>query len=91
LSYWMIKFLGLYATAPFEQTQSWLAAPINSVGMSAFILMVFYHTGLGLRVVIEDYVGRESCKIISIWLVNLALGMLTLTALLAVFRTLQMG
>lgn len=91
LSYWLVKLIDLSATAPYEQTRAWLAAPINAVAMTAFIAAVFYHAGLGLRVVIEDYVGREGCKIVSIWLVNLGFGLLGLTALFAVFRTLQAG
>lgn len=91
LSYWLIKLLDLSASAPYAEAQAWLAVPVNSVGVIAFILAVFYHAGLGLRVVIEDYVGREGCKIVSIWLVNLTLVLLALTALLAVFRTLQVG
>ncbi|MGJ0515249.1 MAG: succinate dehydrogenase, hydrophobic membrane anchor protein [Methylomicrobium sp.] len=91
LSYWLIKLIDLSMSAPYAETRAWLASPLNTVGVIAFIAAVFYHAGLGLRVVIEDYVGREGCKIVSIWLVNLALFLLSLTALLAVFRTLQVG
>lgn len=91
LSYWLIKLIDLSASAPYAETQAWLAAPLNTVGVLAFIAAAFYHAGLGLRVVIEDYVGREGCKIVSIWLVNLTFALLTLTALSAVFRTIQVG
>lgn len=91
LSYWLIKLIDLGASAPYAETQAWLAAPLNMVGVLAFIAAAFYHAGLGLRVVIEDYVGHEGCKIVSIWLVNLALVLLALTALLAVFRSIQVG
>lgn len=91
LSYWLIKLIDLSASAPYAETQAWLAAPLNTVGVLAFIAAAFYHAGLGLRVVIEDYVGREGCKIVSIWLVNLIFALLTLTALSAVFRTIQVG
>ena len=91
LSYWLLKLLDLSATASYEQTQTWLSQPFNTVGVLAFILAVFYHAALGLRVVIEDYVGTESGKIVLIWLANLVFVVLTLTALLAVFRSLQTG
>jgi succinate dehydrogenase / fumarate reductase membrane anchor subunit len=91
LSYWLIKLIDLGATATYAEAQTWLAAPLNMVGVIAFIAAAFYHAGLGLRVVIEDYIASEGGKIISIWLVNLGLGLLALTALLAVFRALQEG
>jgi succinate dehydrogenase / fumarate reductase membrane anchor subunit len=91
LSYWLIKLIYLSASAPYAETRAWLASPVNTLGIIALLAAAFYHAGLGLRVVIEDYVDREGCKIATIWLVNLALFLLSLTALLAVFRTLQVG
>jgi succinate dehydrogenase / fumarate reductase membrane anchor subunit len=91
LSYWLIRLIHLSASAPYEETRAWLASPLNTAGILAFLAAAFYHAGLGLRVVIEDYVGQEGCKIVSIWLANLVLLLLSLTALLAVFRSLQVG
>lgn len=91
LSYWLIKLIDLSASAPYAETQAWLAAPVNTVGIIAFIGAAFYHAGLGLRVVIEDYVGHEGAKIVLISLVKLVLILLSLLALLAVFRALQTG
>lgn len=91
LSYWLIKLIDLSASAPYREIQAWLASPLNTVGIVAFIAAAFYHASLGLRVVIEDYVAGEGVKIILIWLVNLGLVLLSLIALLAVFRTLLVG
>lgn len=91
LSYWLIKFLDLSLNAPYGQTLVWLAAPVNSVCLVAWILAVFYHAALGLRVVIEDYIADEGSKIISIWLANLFFLFLALAALIAVFRAIPAG
>lgn len=91
LSYWLIMLIDLSASAPYREIQAWLASPLNTVGVVAFIAAAFYHASLGLRVVIEDYVAGEGVKIIMIWLVNLGLVLLSLIALLAVFRTLLVG
>ncbi|MBL1264201.1 succinate dehydrogenase, hydrophobic membrane anchor protein [Candidatus Methylomicrobium oryzae] len=91
LSYWLVKLVDLSATTPYAETRDWLAAPVNTVGVIAFVAAAFYHAALGLRVVIEDYVDREGSKIVLIWLVNLGAALLSLIALLAVFRTLQTG
>ncbi len=91
LSFWLIYFLGLSLAAPYQQTMAWLATPINSLCIVAWIIAVFYHAALGLQVVIEDYIAAEGPKIISIWVVNLAFLFLAIAALLAVFRIVSIG
>jgi len=67
-------------------------SPLNSVGIVAWIIAVFFnHAALGLQVVIEDYVAAEAPKIIAIWVVNLAFLFLAIAALLAVFRVVSIG
>lgn len=91
LTYWLINFLGLSLTAPYQQTVDWMASPVNSLCIVAWIIAVFYHAALGLQVVIEDYVAAEGPRIISIWGVNLAFLFLAIAALLAVFRIVSVG
>ncbi len=91
LSFWLIYFLGLSLTAPYQQTVAWLTLPVNTVCIVAWIMAVFYHAALGLQVVIEDYVAAEGFRIISIWAVNLAFLFLAIAALLAVFRIVSIG
>lgn len=91
MSFWMIYFLGLSLTAPYQQTIDWLASPVNSVCIVGWIIAVFYHAALGLQVVIEDYIAAEGPKIISIWVTNLAFLFLAIAALLAVFRIVSIG
>ena len=91
LSFWLINFLGLSLTVPYQQTVTWLVTPINSACIVAWIIAVFYHAALGLQVVIEDYVAAEGPKIVSIWVANLAFLFLAIAALLAVFRVISIG
>ncbi len=91
LSFWLLKFLGLSLTAPYQQSVDWLASPLNSACIVAWTLAAFYHAALGLQVVIEDYVAAEGPKIISIWAANLAFLFLAIAALLAVFRIVSIG
>jgi succinate dehydrogenase / fumarate reductase membrane anchor subunit len=91
LSFWLIKFLDLSLTAPFQETIAWLTLPLNTVFIVALILAVFYHAALGLQVVIEDYIAAEGIKIVAVWTVNLSFLMLALAALIAVFRILLIG
>ncbi|MEQ1620374.1 MAG: succinate dehydrogenase, hydrophobic membrane anchor protein [Methylococcales bacterium] len=91
LSYWLIVFLDLSFKATYQQLVAWLASPINTVALIIWVLMVFYHAALGLQVVIEDYIAAGGLKIATIWLVNLTLLMLAVTALLGVFRISLLG
>jgi succinate dehydrogenase / fumarate reductase membrane anchor subunit len=91
LSFWLIIFLDLSLNAPYQETVEWLASPLNTLGIVAWLLAVFYHTALGLQVVIEDYVAAEGFKIVAVWTVNLSFLLLALAALIAVFRTLLVG
>ena len=91
LSFWLIIFLNLSLKAPYQQTVEWLASPLNTLGMVAWVLAVFYHAALGLHVVIEDYIAAEGVKIVAVWTVNLSFLLLALAALIAVFRILLIG
>jgi len=91
LSFWLITFLNLSFSAPYQQTVEWLSSPLNTVCIVAWVLAVFYHSALGLQVVIEDYIAAEGVKIVAVWTVNVSFLLLALAALIAVFRTLLIG
>jgi succinate dehydrogenase / fumarate reductase, membrane anchor subunit len=91
LSFWLIIFLNLSLNAPYQEMVEWLASPLNTLGMVAWVLAVFYHAALGLQVVIEDYIAAEGIKIVAVWTVNLSFLLLVLAALIAVFRILLIG
>ncbi|MEF3075593.1 succinate dehydrogenase, hydrophobic membrane anchor protein [Methylobacter sp. Wu1] len=86
LSLWWLTFIGHLLKSSYPQTVVWLSKPLNSVLMIAWILAVFYHAGLGLQVVIEDYVHTEWLKIVSVWIVKLAFTLLALVAVMAIFN-----
>jgi succinate dehydrogenase / fumarate reductase membrane anchor subunit len=91
LSLVAISLLDSLFNAPYAQTVAWLATPLHSTFIIAWLLAVFYHSALGLQVVIEDYVAAEGAKIAAIWSVNLIFFLLALAGLLAVFRTISVG
>lgn len=91
LSFWLVTFLKLSFTAPFQETLAWLTSPLNTLCIVAWIVVVFYHAALGVQVVIEDYIASDGYKIIAVWTINLSFLMLALAALIAVFRSLLIG
>jgi succinate dehydrogenase / fumarate reductase, membrane anchor subunit len=86
LSLFAISLLDLLFNAPYAETLAWLATPLHSTLIIAWLLAVFYHAALGLQVVIEDYVAAEGAKIAAIWSVNAIFFLLALAAVLAVLR-----
>ncbi len=88
LTIWLLIFLQLCLTATYQETLAWLASPLNSVCLLAWILSAFHHAASGMQVVVEDYVGNEGAKIITVWVIKLSIGFLALAALLADFSTL---
>ena len=70
LSLWFIYSLISMVGADYMTVVYWLRLPLVSVLLVLFILSLFYHTVLGLQVVIEDYIDSEWQKIACIILVK---------------------
>lgn len=51
----------------YEGFTAWLHAPVNAVFMILSVLTIFYHTAMGLQVIVEDYVHCECLKLIKIY------------------------
>ena len=56
LSLWLIWLVLVVLHADYAQARALVHEPLNAVLLTAFVLAVFWHTQLGLQVVIEDYV-----------------------------------
>ena len=59
LSLWFIFSLISMVGADYMTVVYWLRLPFVSVLLILFIVFLFYHTVLGLQVVIEDYIDSE--------------------------------
>src|SRR5437763_3883690 len=59
LTLWfVIAVIGLVG-ADRQALVAWLHNPMSAVLMVLLLIATFYHTALGLQVVIEDYIHRE--------------------------------
>ena len=58
----------------FEQAtmKVWLAMPVNTAAMVLLVVSSFWHSKLGLQVIVEDYVHEEDNKIFLNLLINFA-------------------
>jgi succinate dehydrogenase / fumarate reductase membrane anchor subunit len=91
LSYFILRLFDLCNNAAYQQTIEWIAFPVNALGITIWLLAVFYHAALGLQVVIEDYVAEQRIQKFAIWGVNVTFLLLGAAALLAVFRIVSIG
>lgn len=86
LSLWLVYSIVVLRGASHGVFTDWLAQPLNAILMILFIISVFYHTALGLQVVIEDYVHRECVKLPSLIGMNLALFALAVVSVFSVLK-----
>lgn len=66
LSLWFLYGAVGLSGASYEEVRAWMAGPINTTFMLLFVVLTFWHTKLGVQVIIEDYVHHEAYKVASL-------------------------
>ncbi len=94
LSLWAVFAALRIAPLGYEQAVLWLQNPINTTLAVLFAGLSFYHMGLGMQVVIEDYIHRRS-TLITLLLLNafvwFGVGTAAIVAILKVAVVTQVG
>jgi succinate dehydrogenase / fumarate reductase membrane anchor subunit len=88
LTLWFVWSVIHLAGAGQTEVIHWLSRPASAILMALLVIATFYHLALGIQVVIEDYVHRESVKIVTMLLVK---GLIVLTAAAALFTVLYVA
>ncbi|MDP6342273.1 MAG: succinate dehydrogenase, hydrophobic membrane anchor protein [Alphaproteobacteria bacterium] len=88
LSVWLAASIASLAGAGQDEVMRWFQSPLVAILMLSFMLAGFWHTKLGLQVVIEDYVHTEWRKITCLMLNNFVCIFFALAATLAVLKLL---
>jgi succinate dehydrogenase / fumarate reductase membrane anchor subunit len=91
LCLWIIYFALELLHADFSQARALVQQPLNAVLLIAFVMALFWHTQLGLQVVIEDYVHTRWIEITSQIAVKFFCVLGTLASVLAIMRIALMG
>jgi succinate dehydrogenase / fumarate reductase membrane anchor subunit len=84
LELWLVVQLIRMVGSGYSEWLNWFGSPINASLLALWIISVFYHTKLGLQVVIEDYVHRPATKIAAHVALNLLAVALAVTALVSI-------
>ncbi len=86
LGLWFVASLVALAGADRATVAAWLHGPLAAILTILTLAAVFYHSALGLQVVIEDYVHGEGLRIGSLVLVRLSCLALGVAGIFAVLR-----
>lgn len=60
---WLVYSLLAIATGNIANARIWLSSPFHAVTMVLFLINSFYHSAMGLQMVIEDYVHCGCAKV----------------------------
>jgi len=86
LTIWFVWSIARYAGAPYAEVLEFLHNPFNAGAMLLFVLAGLYHMVLGVQVVIEDYIHRESTKFALLLFTNFAAFAVGMICVIAVLR-----
>ncbi len=86
LTLWFVVSAVSLTGADYVAYKAWVGAHGNLLLLVLLIVILFYHTQLGLKVVIEDYVHGEAARVVSLIAVKFTVVLLAASSLLAVLR-----
>ncbi len=86
LTLWFVASLIAHAHLDYGAVIAWLRMPSTAILMVLLLVALFYHTALGIRVVIEDYVHVEWVKFAAVVVVELACFALAVAGIFAALR-----
>ena len=85
LMLWFVASIIAHSGEGYGEFVEWLKTPLATCMMILLLIALFYHTALGLRVIIEDYV-ESAIKIPTLFLMRLMCFALAVVGILAVLR-----
>ncbi len=85
LSIWLVFSVAMLGSANYTIVIEWLQSPVTVVLLILFIAATFYHTQLGLQVIVEDYVGGW-LKVATLVLINFLCILLAVTGIVALLK-----
>jgi succinate dehydrogenase / fumarate reductase membrane anchor subunit len=86
LGLWFAIELLLLPDFSYASVRAWVHRPYSSVMLILFVLAAAYHSHLGVRVVIEDYVPGKGLKVLALLGSAFAHASLTIAALFAILK-----
>ena len=86
LSLWFVFSVAQLQALSFAGVKHWISAPSVAVMLVLFIATLFYHSMLGVQVVVEDYVAGEGRKLVTLLLLKFAHAVAAAAGIFAVLK-----
>lgn len=86
LALWFVFSVARLHAFNYGDVRHWVGSPSVAVTLVLFMSALFYHSMLGLQVVIEDYVGHEGLKLASLLLMKFVHAVLAAACIFAVLK-----
>lgn len=90
LTLWFVASIIAHVDSDHAAFLAWLSAPVPALLMILLMIALFYHTALGLQVVIEDYV-HSGAKFAVVLLLRLSCFALAVAGIVATLRIVFRG
>ncbi len=68
---WLLVSVLLLPDFTYKTVQGWIVQPIPALAVALLVITIFWHTRLGLRVFIEDYVHTGANKVAALLALDL--------------------
>ncbi|MFT5064049.1 MAG: succinate dehydrogenase / fumarate reductase membrane anchor subunit [Gammaproteobacteria bacterium] len=86
LNLWFIYNALYLVTLSHAKVAVWIGSPINTTLLVLLVASVFYHSQLGLQVVIEDYIPAKGPKVVMLLATQFINAFLAVAGILAVLK-----
>lgn len=86
LTLWFVFSVAQRPLLDYGAMTSWIKSPSVAVTLVLFLAVLFYHSSLGVKVVVEDYVGGEGRKLVTLLLVKFIHAVLAAAGIFAVLK-----
>ncbi|MDT0635846.1 succinate dehydrogenase, hydrophobic membrane anchor protein [Spectribacter hydrogenoxidans] len=70
LTFWFVASLATHTGSGYDAAIAWIGSPLVAVLLSLYLAVAFYHSQLGLQVIVEDYVHGEGLKTVMLTLLQ---------------------
>lgn len=86
LTLWFVFSVARLPMLSYSGVTHWVRAPSVAVTLVLFLAVLFYHSSLGVKVVVEDYVAGEGKKLVVLLLVKFVHAVLAAAGIFAVLK-----
>ena len=91
LTLWLFFSLVCLGSLDYQAVRGWLMAPFHALGVVLLVLVLAYHSKLGVQVVVEDYVHHHGFKLVILIANNFAHVLAAAAAVFAVLKVCLSG